>query len=188
MLLVLGGARSGKSTFAEEEVKKYEALTTGAHVLYVATALAFDEGMKDRIKKHQAQRPSHWHTLESYKGFDKLDGNEDFKRSQIIMMDCMTLMITNLLLEYTGDFDTISRTEIEGLEKGIIEEVDVFVKMCHLHQKQLVIVANEVGLGLVPPYRLGSIFRDIAGRINQKLAKEATEVYLLTAGLPLQLK
>ncbi|MGL4798853.1 MAG: bifunctional adenosylcobinamide kinase/adenosylcobinamide-phosphate guanylyltransferase [Cellulosilyticaceae bacterium] len=187
IILVLGGARSGKSTFAEAKARALQA-EQKTDVLYIATAIGFDAAMKDRIKKHQASRPASWHTLEQYKAFETLGDAEAFKKSDIILLDCMTLMITNLLLESEEDFDHISCEQVDVIEHLITEQVLTFVEVCKRANKSLIIVANEVGLGLVPAYKLGSIFRDIAGRINQILAKEAQQVYLLTAGIPLTLK
>ena len=187
MLLVLGGARSGKSSFAEERARIL-ADARGSHVLYIATAIAFDEDMKDRIKKHQESRPSHWHTVERFNGFNALDTHENFKISDIILVDCVTLMVSNLLLQYEVDFDHIDRAAIDEMEKAITKEVEDLVEVCARHNKTLIMVSNEVGLGVVPAYRLGNIFRDIAGRVNQRLAKEAEEVFFLASGLPLKLK
>lgn len=187
MLLILGGARSGKSSFAEERARTLSD-TKGSHVLYIATAIAFDEDMKDRIKKHQESRPSHWHTVERFKGFSALATHEDFKVSDIILVDCVTLMVSNLLLQYEVDFDHIDRTAIDEMEIAITKEVEDLVEVCAHHNKTLIMVSNEVGLGVVPAYRLGNIFRDIAGRVNQRLAKKAEEVFFLASGLPLKLK
>lgn len=187
MILILGGARSGKSSFAEQKAKVLqEQLST--EVLYIATAIAFDKDMKNRIKKHQDARPNSWHTLEQYKAFEELAELQDFKKSQVILLDCMTLMVSNLLLDEPVDFDKISWEEIDCIEERITTQVKTLLKICKKCDKQLIIVANEVGLGIVPAYRLGSIFRDIAGRMNQFIAREADEVYLLTAGIPIALK
>lgn len=183
MVFITGGARSGKSSFAEDYVKKISAVD---EVLYIATAIAFDDGMKSRIKKHRESRPSEWATLEKYKDFKSLGENKVFKEKKVILLDCLTLLISNLLLEYKGDFDKITVEEIEELEKNIEREITDLLESCR--EKEFIIVTNEVGLGLVPSYKLGSIFRDIAGRMNQKIAKEAKEVYLLVSGIPMKIK
>lgn len=183
MILVTGGARSGKSSFAEDYVKKIGALD---EVLYIATAIAFDEGMKNRIKKHRESRPKEWETLERYKDFAYFKDNNIYKNKKVILLDCMTLLISNLLLEYKGDFDKISEEEIDKLEEYIDQEVSDFLEA--FSDKKIVIVTNEVGMGLVPAYKLGSVFRDIAGRINQKIAKRADEVYFLVSGIPMKVK
>lgn len=187
MLLILGGARSGKSSFAEEKARTF-ALDKKGDVLYIATAIAFDEDMKDRIKKHQESRPRNWHTLEQFSGFKGLEDHEAFKASDIILIDCMTLMVSNLLLQYEVDFDKIDRGAIDKIEQSITKEVQELVEVCERHNKTLIAVSNEVGLGVVPAYRLGNIFRDIAGRINQNLARMSEEVYFLVSGIPMKLK
>ena len=187
IILVIGGARSGKSSFSEEKAQELQKLHN-SNVLYIASSIPFDDDMKDRVKKHKEQRPKSWYTLEEYKNFQLLYKKEEFLNSKVILLDCLTLMISNILLEYNGDFDKIPRSEIDKLEKNIIEEILKLINVCNEHNKELIIVSNEVGLGLVPPYRLGSIFRDIAGRANQLVAKMSNDVYLLTAGIPLKIK
>ena len=187
MIFILGGARSGKSTYAEQRAKEMSE-NLGSHVLYVATSIPFDDDMKDRVKKHQASRPSHWHTLEQYSGFENLHEQADFQKAQVILMDCVTLMVSNLLLKYEVDFDHIERAFIDQMEREIVQEIDKFVRVCKNHKKELILVSNEVGLGIVPAYRLGSIFRDIAGRINQRLASQSDEVYFLVSGIPMKIK
>lgn len=187
MLLILGGARSGKSSFAEEKARTFS-LERSSDVLYIATAIAFDEDMKDRIKKHQESRPSNWHTLEQFSDFKALENHEYFKVSDVILIDCMTLMVSNLLLKYEVDFDKVDRSTIDEIEQSITKEVQTLVEVCKAHHKTLIVVSNEVGLGVVPAYRLGNIFRDIAGRINQNLARISEEVYFLVSGIPMKLK
>lgn len=187
MILVIGGARSGKSSFSEEKARELQNLHN-SNVLYIASSIPFDDDMKDRVKKHKEQRPKSWYTLEEYKNFQLLYNKEEFLNSKVILLDCLTLMISNILLEYNGDFDKVPRNEIDELEKNIIEEILKLINICNEHNKELIIVSNEVGLGLVPPYRLGSIFRDISGRANQLVAKMSKDVYLITAGIPLKIK
>lgn len=183
IIVITGGVRSGKSSLAEEKAKEL-----GKKVAYIATAIAFDEGMKDRISKHKASRPSTWATIEMYKGFSELEKNQDFIDSDLILLDCMTLMVSNILLDSDIDFDKCSIDEIERIEKDIFSEVIELFQIIAKFKKKLIIVTNEVGMGLVPSYRLGNIFRDIAGRVNQYLAKQANEVYLTVSGIPLQIK
>lgn len=183
MILITGGARSGKSSQAEELAKHY-----GGNILYVATAKAFDEGMKERIKKHRERRPKTWATLEQYRGFSLLPQQKDFCDAHVILLDCVTLMITNLMLDENIDYDKISMTEMNGLEEKIKREVQSLVDVCKVHQKKFIAVTNEVGMGLVPSYMMGNIFRDISGRINQLLAKESDCVIFMVSGLPLYVK
>ncbi|MPQ44154.1 bifunctional adenosylcobinamide kinase/adenosylcobinamide-phosphate guanylyltransferase [Clostridium tarantellae] len=187
MILVIGGARSGKSSFAEKKAKELQ-YKLNTNVLYVATSIVFDEHMADRVRKHKESRPDNWPTLEQYKNFENIYDNEDFRRNKVILLDCLTLMVTNILLEYNGDFDKISNEQVNLLEKNIMNEVNKFIKVCKENNKEVVMVSNEVGFGLVPSYKLGSIFRDIAGRVNQLVAEKCEEVFLLTAGIPLKIK
>lgn len=185
MILVIGGARSGKSTFAEEKAKEISSFKK-SNVAYIATSIAFDDSMKDRIKKHRQQRDKNWITIERYKDFKEIIINENFKSCDIVLIDCLTLMISNLLLEYKGNFDNITPLEIDEIEKEIEDEIKSLINVCC--DKEIIVVSNEVGLGIVPAYRLGAVFRDIAGRMNQFIARESKEVYLLTAGIPLKIK
>ena len=182
-ILVTGGARSGKSTFAENKAKEI-----GENIVYIATSIPFDEGTKDRIKKHRQSRPSDWETIEKYKEFKNIDKNENFMNSDLILLDCMTLMVSNLMFENNIDYDNCDYNEIDEIERNIFNEVEELISTMERHNKKLIIVTNEVGMGIVPSYKLGSIFRDIAGRINQYLAGIASEVYLTVSGIPMKIK
>ncbi len=182
-ILITGGARSGKSRLAEEKAKEM-----GEKIVYLATAIAFDEGMKDRIKKHREDRPKEWTTIERYRRFYKLKDNDGFCDADTILLDCMTLMVSNLLFESNVAFDVAQMDEIDKVEMAIFKEIEILLDEIEKHDKNLIIVTNEVGMGLVPSYRLGSIFRDIAGRVNQYLAKRADEVYLTVSGIPVKIK
>ncbi|NBI06488.1 bifunctional adenosylcobinamide kinase/adenosylcobinamide-phosphate guanylyltransferase [Senegalia massiliensis] len=181
LTLVTGGARSGKSSFAEKIVKK-----NGKNVVYIATSIPFDEGMKSRIKKHRKQRPESWHTIEMYKNFNIILDDDKFKYADTIILDCITIMISNLILEKNIDFDDISEEEIDTLENQIFNEI--YILLDALKDKNVVLVTNELGMGIVPSYKLGSIFRDIAGRVNQYIAKRANKVYLTVSGIPIEIK
>jgi len=183
LILVTGGARSGKSTLAEKK-----ALELGKSTVYIATAIAFDEGMKDRIKKHRLDRPSGWTTIEIYKNFKSIIEDINFKASDLILLDCMTLMITNLMLESNLDFDNCSMEEVDKLEKKIFIEVDELLNIITTNNKTSIIVTNEVGMGLVPSYRMGNIFRDIAGRVNQYIASRSSDVYFTVSGIEIKIK
>lgn len=166
MILILGGARSGKSAFAVELAKNCK------KVAYIATAQALDDEMAERIRVHKASRPKNWQVIESPLNADRvvkdLDGKTDF-----ILFDCVTLYITNLITQS----DTKILCEIENL--------------CNASRKtaaNIVIVSNEVGLGVVPDNELSRRFRDLAGKANQIIAKEADEVYFLTAGIAQRIK
>lgn len=169
---ILGGARSGKSTYAENMAKAYD------HVLYVATATAKDDDMVERIKKHREDRPSHWRTLEQYRGFS------DKAEEDCVLVDCMTLMVTGILFD--EEIEDYSAKRMKEVEPIIMKEVNNLLET--YSDQHLIIVSNEVGLGLVPSYSLGNAFRDIQGRVNQYLAKRSDEVFFMVSGLPLTLK
>ena len=181
LIFVTGGARSGKSSFAEEQVKIFDEKTA-----YIATAIAFDDGMKDRIKKHQAQRPAKWQTIEAYHDFEKVKNDPAFIEAQVILFDCLTVMVTNNMLDQQVDYDICSMETVGQIEELIKIEVETLLDVCK--DKTLVMVTNEVGMGLVPAYKLGSYFRDIAGRMNQLVASRADEVYLCVSGIPVKIK
>lgn len=182
VILVTGGSRSGKSVLAE---KKAEQLG-GGDILYIATAIPTDDDMRERIRIHQARRNPLWETYEGYLGLDKVILETEKK---VILLDCITVLITNILFEdLERDFDMISKEEIHQLEERCIEEVLRAAKAARESHKILIAVTNEVGMSVVPSYRLGRIFSDITGRVNQKLANISDEVYMSVSGIPLMLK
>lgn len=181
LVLVTGGARSGKSEFAEEAVRK-----TGKKIVYIATAIAFDDGMKDRIRKHQERRPKNWKTIECYKGFEQLQNHPDFIEADTILFDCLTIMTSNNMFDMEQDFDNCSMEKVNEIEQQILHEVEVLLDVCR--DKNLYLVTNELGMGLAPAYKLGGYFRDIAGKVNQLAAAKADEVYFTVSGIPIQIK
>ncbi|AZO95913.1 bifunctional adenosylcobinamide kinase/adenosylcobinamide-phosphate guanylyltransferase [Halocella sp. SP3-1] len=173
--LVLGGARSGKSTFAEKI-----AYQKGRDMVsYLATAEAVDQEMSKRIKKHQESRPKTWQTIEE--AYKLQDVFLSFPPGQVVLLDCLTIYISNILLK--GN-DNPSCHE----EAIIVEELEGVINITREKNIDLIIVSNELGSGVVPVSKLGREFRDIAGRINQLIASEADEVYLCIAGLPVEIK
>jgi adenosylcobinamide kinase / adenosylcobinamide-phosphate guanylyltransferase len=185
MVLVIGGARSGKSSFAQSM-----AADSGRRVCFLATAEARDSEMSERIQRHRLNRPADWKTLELEEGIHLGRFPEDV---DTVLFDCFTVYAANLMAANGLDWEAededllseddvmafMDRTEAEALRT--LDEVRKRVET-------LIVVSNEVGTGLVPPFRLGRIFRDLAGRLNQKMAQRADEVFLVSAGLPLRLK
>lgn len=182
LILVTGGARSGKSTFAEQKAKEL-----GENILYVATSKPIDEEMKHRIAKHRAQRPSNWETFEGYKDLD-MQLADIVTGKDAVLLDCVTIMITNLMLEETFDWDNLTRNQFEQIENNIIHQLERLIKVPVLSGVPFILVTNEVGLGVVPASAMGRDFRDIAGRMNQILAKAADEVYFCVSGIPMKVK
>lgn len=179
LTLVLGGARSGKSTYAEKL-----AAESGRQVVYIATAEAKDEEMADRIQKHQAKRPSAWQTLEIPSGVGDYLTRRPFS-AEVVLLDCLTLLATNVMLAASPDPEVVDEAAVETAVDAEVQALLDAVGVSHAHW---IIVSNEVGLGLVPPYPLGRTFRDVVGRANQRLAQAADAVVFMVAGLPLSLK
>ncbi|PKM58574.1 MAG: bifunctional adenosylcobinamide kinase/adenosylcobinamide-phosphate guanylyltransferase [Firmicutes bacterium HGW-Firmicutes-3] len=183
IIMVTGGARSGKSGFAEKKV-----LEIGKKIGYMATAVITDEDMAKRILHHKASRPKDWPTFERYKAFDVLIKDEEFLACDTLIFDCVTTAVTSIMLDEPVDYDKDSQEVMDKVEVQVKKELAVLLDMVTVTGQNLVLVTNEVGLGIVPPYRLGSIFRDIAGRMNQYIANRADEVYFIVSGLPMTLK
>lgn len=173
LILILGGARSGKSAFAEALARQ-----RGGRTLYVATAEARDAGMERRIAAHRRQRPPEWATLEeplhlaaaiprALRGYDTC------------LLDCLTLWVSNMLLRREGN------TEAEG---EILAAAEALLAVWRQSAAGWIVVSNEVGLGVSPATALGGAYRDALGRVNQAVAACADQVYLMTAGLALELK
>jgi adenosylcobinamide kinase/adenosylcobinamide-phosphate guanylyltransferase len=196
LTLVLGGARSGKSTFAERLA--LERAGSG-RVTYLATAEANDDEMRERITQHQAERPAGWTTLE--RPLDVAAAvRERAAHTAVFLLDCVTFWVSNLLFaaadfggrvpEGLGNFDkTFIGAEAEqAAARSVASAVDDFVAALAETGAALVAVSNEVGLGLVPEYPLSRLYRDTLGRTNARLAAVAGQVYFLVAGLPIELK
>ena len=171
--LILGGARSGKSAYAEQL-----AAQRGGSVLYVATAQAWDDDMTRRIAAHQAQRPAHWRTLEAPTNVGQ--AIQVAPPAEVVLIDCLTLLASNVI----APLDTSEQAVADqALQAEIDALCEAFTPKAHW-----IIVSNEVGLGIVPAYPLGRVYRDALGRANQRLAALADEVLFMVAGLPLTVK
>ena len=178
LTLILGGARSGKSTYAEQL-----AAQRPGSVLYVATAQAWDEDMAHRIAVHQAQRPSHWRTLEVPVNVGK--AIVEAPPADVILIDCLTLLASNVI----APLDT---SDQQVADQALNAEIDAlceaFTRPTATYTTHWIFVSNEVGLGIVPAYPLGRLYRDALGRANQRLAAIADHVFFMVAGLPLTVK
>ncbi len=180
---ITGGARSGKSRYAEKLALGYPDVT------YVATAVASDPEMRVRIEAHRARRPEHWKTLEAYKGL----GDAIAGMTGAVIIDCLSVMVTNLMLEApitreNFDWDSIDTWQAAMLESYVMEEMEVLRQGLESTAANVILVTNEVGMGLVPPYPLGRVFRDIAGKVNAQFAKMANRAIFMVSGLPMRLK
>jgi len=183
IILITGGARSGKSTYAEKL-----AMEENTKVLYVATSIPFDDEMKERVKKHRSRRPSNWDTFEGYKDLKNIFTNQSLEFN-VVLLDCITIMVTNLILEKIGEnIEIFSEEELNQIEREILKEIADFLDAAMATTKSIILVTNEVGLGIVPEYKLARVFRDIAGRVNQYIASRAEEVFLVVCGIPVKVK
>lgn len=191
LILILGGARSGKSAFAER-------LAAGSErsVAFIATAIAGDDEMRERIARHRASRPKGWYTLE-----EPLDLASAVRRAgelaDVLLLDCVTLWLGNVLLQESGQHEKDDEEEVVEFhttgrlfnERALKEcEALLAVVKSLSPGKTLIVVTNEVGLGIVPAYPLGRLYRDTLGYINQRLAQAADRVYLMMAGMAVDIK
>jgi len=172
-VLILGGARSGKSNFAQELAKKLS-----GKVLFVATGQALDEEMKARIEQHQKDRPKSWRTVEIPSDLgaqiEKHVGN-----ARVVLIDCLTLLVSNLL----GDDSDYPRAESK-----VIAEINGLIACMGKLDASFIIVSNEVGLGIVPENRTARLYRDLLGKANQLLAQHASQAYFMVSGIPMKIK
>ncbi len=180
LILVLGGARSGKSTYAEKLAADF-----GDEVLYIATAEARDDEMTARIAAHKAARPATWITLEA--PLSVANALNDYAQAspapRAILLDCVTLLTSNILL-------SMENKPYPEIEVALMDELR---QLLAVREKitpvpTLILVSNEVGMGVVPAYQLGRQYQDLLGRANQFLAKRAERVVFMVAGLPMNLK
>ncbi|MGO1468697.1 MAG: bifunctional adenosylcobinamide kinase/adenosylcobinamide-phosphate guanylyltransferase [Tissierella sp.] len=175
--LVTGGARSGKSKFAENIYKDKE------DVVYIATSKIFDREMENRVAIHKATRPSIWRTYEgNYNLTDAIDKEENY------LLDCITVLTSNIMFDYSKDVEYIDKKLQEKIETTIFKNLEDLIYKIRERDFNLVLVTNEVGDSIVPEHHISRVFRDIQGRINQRLASISDKAYLICCGLPVELK
>ena len=180
IILCSGGARSGKSEFAEQL-----ALSLKGRKAYVATGQAFDDEMKDRIKKHQMRRGKEWITFEIplhlHKNWEQIKNVSD-----VILIDCLTMFTSNHIFAH-GDINT--QEDANRIESIILEELRLLLQeINNSNDKTVIFVTNEIGLGIVPENKLARYFRDITGRVNREVASAANKMYLTISGVTIELK
>ena len=169
LILVLGGARSGKSAVSEAKVSEL-----ADEIVYIATMEPNDEELKERVKRHKKMRPAEWKTVEEPLLVQEAVQRES-KSGVAILIDCLTLFVSNCMMKNMSEDEIVIKVKKLALE-------------CKRSKVDVVIVSNEVGMGVVPPSESGRAFRDIQGFANQAVAKAADEVYFTIAGIPINIK
>jgi len=177
LTLILGGARSGKSAHAQQLARE----RGGDDVLFVATAQALDDEMTARIESHRRERPAGWRTLEAPRHTGQAIARAE--PIAVVLVDCLTLLVSNAVLAQAPESASAAEAEAAALA-----EVKELLAAYQSGTASWIVISNEVGLGLVPPYPVGRTYRDALGRANQRLAARADEVVLMVAGIPMKIK
>ena len=178
IFLVTGGARSGKSSFAEKFAESF-----GSRIAYIATSQIFDEEMKHRVKLHRERRPDSWQTFES--PFNAHETIRKIHDVDAILFDCVTIYLSNLICKFENldDFEKISI----AVKKSMEDLISASKNFCESGGK-IIFVTNEVGSGIVPENKLARIYRDFAGISNQMLAQNSEKIFLVVSGIPIDLR
>ncbi len=199
IMMVTGGARSGKSSFAEKKIQEVLSSQPCADcsgkpqedhpkVLYIATGVACDEEMEDRIRKHKEQRPKGWVTLEKFKDFGNLNDILTQNKCEAVLMDCLGFMLNNLIFYSDINFEEKNSQVFEKIEEDMLRQIHDLCSECSESHVPLIVVTNEVGMGLVPGEETSRYYRDILGRANRYMAELADQVYVIFSGIPVKLK
>ena len=177
VILVTGGARSGKSQFAQSLFAENE------RVVYVATAEIYDEEMAQRVNLHRRMRPDTWRTEERPRELSGVLAGEEG-----CLLDCVTVLTSNIMFAHTAQYERIPQKAQEETEAEVERQLDSLIDAANDAGCRLVLVTNELGSGIVPEHHVSRVFRDIAGRVNQHLARRADQVYLCVSGIPIKIK
>lgn len=194
LIYVTGGAKSGKSKFAEDLLLS---LNSGKEKnIYLATSQVFDEEMEMKVLIHKERRQDKWETIESYKDFseslkstfveEKSQGDSIFKNNMLV--DCLTNMVSNIIFEdLTIEWEKPTKKQLQSCDRRVEKEVLSLIENLEKFN-YVVIVSNELGMGIVPATPLGRYFREIAGKMNQLIAEKSDEVYFVVSGIPMKIK
>lgn len=177
IVLITGGARSGKSTFAESVYKGKR------DVVYIATSRVEDDEMKERVNHHKSSRPDYWKTFEGTYNLETAVGPEKH-----YLLDCLTVLVSNIMFDMSKDMAVINSELQNSIEDRIVQTIQKLVDKVRNLNLDLVMVTNEVGCSIVPENHIARVYRDIAGRVNQRIAGMSDEVYAVFCGIPLKLK
>ena len=181
IILVTGGVRSGKSSFAERRAARCAA-ESGTAVAYIATAQIYDAEMQLRVDLHQSRRPADWTTYEA--PFSSENAIREAGQAHgVILFDCVTMFLSNDMLQYSEE-----EQERDSFARHVEARINALICAAEEADATTIFVTNEVGDGIVPANRLGRLYRDMAGLANQQLARHAAKVYLVTCGIPVDLK
>ena len=180
LTFILGGARSGKSTLAEQRAREF-----GGSVIYCATAEILDDEMERRVALHRSRRPENWRTAEAPRqAADRLKTALAEQQAECILVDCLSVLTSNVLLsldENIAEADAFAALREQELD-------DLLSLISETPETHWIIVSNEVGMGVVPAYKLGRTYRDLLGRANQAVAAAAGEVIFMIAGIPMKVR
>ena len=177
VLFVTGGARSGKSRFAERL-----AAQSGRPVTYIATMEALDDEVRQRIARHRAERPGEWTTVEA--PLDMVEAVQGAASGDCVLVDCLSLWVSNRLLVLGDGFDP---ARLDTLERDLESAVERLHAAAVAREGDVILVTNEVGSGLVPEHPLGRAYRDLLGRVNQRASMRASRAWLIASGRALPL-
>ena len=176
-VLVTGGARSGKSAYAQSLYRNEK------DVVYIATSKISDEEMRERIRLHQMTRPKNWKTIEGTYNL-----REAVSQSKYYLLDCLSVLTSNIMFDMSGGYENIPVEIQQEVEKKVLNEIELLSENVQTVHGSLVMVTNEVGYSIVPDNHVARVYRDILGRVNQRVASLCDEVYLVVCGIPLRVK
>ena len=182
VILITGGARSGKSVYAEKIAAEK------GNVLYIATATICDEEMAERIKYHQSNRPANWITWERHHVFRDIETEFDQDSYDTIMLDCVGNLLMGILYEEVPDVDKFTTDDFAHVVQRVMTEINVVCSFATKHGKRLIFVTNEIGMGIVPETRYARFFRDALGHINKHVSRLSDRVVFMVSGIPVTIK
>lgn len=177
LIFITGGARSGKSVFAEMLAGKF-----GKKIAFIATAQALDEEMAERIARHRVNRPAQWKTYEGPIDIEGVLDRAQRENNEVIIIDCLTVFISNLMRE--KNYQISEDADV----REILDQIKKVAKKASVLSPLIIVVSNEVGMGIVPENRVSRSYRDILGKANQVMASEADQVILMVSGIPIFIK